>query len=231
MISNFKDEVKKLIGDTIDLFLKKKNSKRISKRVRRGRAASIASEFEERFAIFLENILPPEFSIFIDYPMSYRISNVKRTKTFYPDIALIKDHILVGIIELKIDLGWLRKDWTRKQKSDFKNLRDVKHVTYKAADRANKKNSAKLKIGNNLNRMVVLLTDENDHDRLEVFKEKENCFILCSGVHLNDPKITEKTKKQTIQSISSNKENRKNWSALSEYLDANFIPPDSERNL
>jgi len=48
----------------------------------------------------------------VDHPISYRPANQGRAKISYPDVAIVRDSsLLVGIIELKVDLGYTKREW------------------------------------------------------------------------------------------------------------------------
>lgn len=224
-MGNVEKELMNLLQDIVELFQSRKRAKKISKRIQRGRAQSIASEFEDRFARFLEMVLPEKYSILVDYPLSYEIDGRKRRKTSYPDIAIVRDgQMLEGIIELKIDLGYLRRDWIKESKAEFTYLQKAHKVKYKTDVGTDKAEQREFTVSRNFHRAIVVVTGKNDHGRLEVFRRQENCYVLSSNIHPNDYTIHYSNKGDFVRRIGSHKENRKDWKALAEFLNGCFRP-------
>lgn len=125
-------EVRNLLEEMVELFQERKKSKKISERSHRGRAISAANEFEGKIAVLLEKALPDKYSFLVDYPLSYNTEGGKGHKTCYPDVAIVKDSsVLVAIIDLKIDLGYLPPDWVNTSRVEFENLSKAERVGYK----------------------------------------------------------------------------------------------------
>ena len=204
MNRDIKLEIKYLLEDIIRLYQEKKENKKISQRIQRGRASSIANDFEERFAVFLEKVLPDKYSFLVDYPISYNITGRGRKKTSYPDISIVKDEsVLAGIIELKIDLGYLADDWVTKSKTEFDNLRKAAVIQYTAGIRTEKRRPKKtLIVPQTLCKAVVVLSDQNDHGRLNRFLTQDNCFILTRNIHPNDVPINDSVGKTVLERIT-----------------------------
>jgi len=72
-------------------------------RVQLGRSFKIADKFQFDLASRISNSLQAD-KIIVDYPTSC----TNRTQPLYPDIQLIKKGKLKAIVEIKIDLGFLR---------------------------------------------------------------------------------------------------------------------------
>ena len=196
-------EIQDLLKDIIQLYQEKKRNKKISERIHRGRAPSIASDFEERFAVLLERVLPAKYSFFVDYPISYKIADRSRKKTSYPDIAIIEDDsVLTGIVELKIDLGYLAKDWITKTKTEFDHLSKAGIVQYTGGTRTEKRIPRTLRVAPTLRRVVVVLSDQNHHGRLANFLRQDNCFILSHKIHPNDVPTNDSVEKAFLQNMT-----------------------------
>jgi hypothetical protein len=211
-------EFKIFTKKVVNLFQSRKKEKRINTRIKRGRAKDCSSEIEELVAIMISNILQDKYSILIDYPLSYKTK--KRTKTFYPDISIIEDSKLRGIIEVKIDLGYLDKEWIKNNQNIFKSIKISKKVTYNKNVGLLKKEIDELSIYKNLKRAVIVITGRNDHDNLEGFVNKQkNCFILMPKHHPNDSIINKDNKNKLIREISSDD---KQWNKMIQYFKQNY---------
>ena len=150
-------------------------------RVYRGRAVSISSSFETKMAHALLHFLPDNnFVILIDTPLSYHIRNVKRKKTLYPDLMIVRrvneaKSELVGIIELKIDLGWLADGWATKRRRLWRELATVRELSIKE----NPLVKGKLERKESIPVFTVVLTQQNDHGRWKKF-ERQHAGAVCS---------------------------------------------------
>lgn len=159
----------------VDVFQRKKASKRISERIIRGRASASASEFEEELARLIEKHTPHDILIFVDSPISYRPADAKRAKTIYPDIALFRGNILFCILEAKIDLGYLDSSWAESRKQTFRQLKDVGKVSI---------GSQTFSVSERLCSAGVVLSGRNHSERLPSFRQDvENAVVLLSKDH------------------------------------------------
>jgi len=216
-------EVKALIAEMIDAAQRNKVKKSISERIVRGRAPSLSYEFEEGFARLLAVALPQRYKILIDYPMSYEVEGKGRKKTSYPDIAIVRDSkVLTGIIELKIDLGYLREGWVESSASSLSDLRNATEVTFKTDVGRTAGEKVKVTVDPDLQRAIVLLTGINDHGRLPGFVVQPNCFVLSSNVHPNGPEITESNRAQFLDKIHSDVTNQETWRKFARFLISHF---------
>jgi hypothetical protein len=216
------DEIRKLLKDIMQLFQEKKKSKKIDRQIKRGRAHSVANEFEDRFARLLRRLLPRDYFFMVDYPITYKNPRMRRAKTLYPDIAIVKNGSLVGIFDLKIDLGYLSPDWVRKSGAEFRKLRRADYVCYNTEVGTNQGTVCELKVDPSLCRAIVLLTAKNDHGRSVAFRRQENCFILSANVHLNDSAINETNQRRFLRCIFNDSENQENWRRFADFLDQHF---------
>ena len=218
-----KEKIEQLITHVIDLNQANKDHKKIGKRLFRGRAASISNEFENMFASLLDDLLPDKYLIFIDYPISYQIQSQQRKKTSYPDIAIIEeDKILSGIIELKIDLGYLSQDWLQRTTQEVKQLRRATHLSYNTNIGTDGSESRKLDIKPSLPRAIVVLTGKNDHGKHNAFFNQSNCFVLSKDIHPNDKKINQTNRKEILKKIFNNEDNKNSWRGFAYFLNEHF---------
>lgn len=122
--------------------------------------------------------------ILVDTGISYDGSGMR---PLYPDIILIKNDTLIAIIEVKIDLGWLKIDefGIRKNKNgrytfvssqnNFRKRYD-KFLTskigryHKKVDEDNE-DKIEFSIPRSVKKYFILVTTENDHGRYKEFKK------------------------------------------------------------
>jgi hypothetical protein len=234
--SEIVDEIKGLLKQIIYWNLEIKKNKKINDRVLRGRSSSISNFFEDKFATMLGNILPSNYNIFVDYPISYKISQGDRSKTSYPDIMIVKDYntesnvsngLLAAIIELKIDLGWLNEDLFKTKLEQFNTLRSVNKVSFNLDVGTMHRNIKTLSVKDDFPLAVVLLTRQNHSERFPDFKknvEKENshCYVLSSEFHPRGYKIDESNKDDYLNKIYKDEENIENWKGLGDFFNNNF---------
>lgn len=208
---------KDFVSSTVNIFADKKAKKEIGKdhRIWRGRAPSASPELEELLSLVVADEIPKDFSLLVDYPLSYKVSG-KRAKTIYPDITVIKHVTIVGIIEFKIDLGYLPKDWSEKSLAIFGELKEAKNIKYKKHVGTPKAEESSLSVSDALKRCVVVLTKANDHNRIADFQKSNNCFILCGGEHPNSHDLSMETIKQSIMNSKNDCEK------FVTYLKSNF---------
>lgn len=222
---NYEEHIKDLVKESVELFQQKKRAKQISNRVHRGRASSVADLFEEKFAEFLERITPVTYSFFVDQAFSYRINTKERAKTFYPDIAVVKENTdLVGIIELKIDIGYLSSEWASKSKAKFDAVCQSGEVTYIQISDDYIKSKIELRVADNIIRSVVLLSGTYNHGRLNDFRKQTGCIILCSERHHHPNDLIPKDTNITdyLEGIYSDRDGREEWRRLAEFIHDNF---------
>ena len=192
-----------LVSGMVGEYQENKNG-HVDGRVYRGRSVSISSSFESRMAHAIITILPDNFVILIDTPLSYHVRNAKRKKTLYPDLMLIKvsetNSELMGIIELKIDLGWLADGWAAKRRRLWRELSTVNNFTIKE----NPLVKGKITRNKSLPVFTVVLTEQNDHGRWGKFERAHSKAVSSlldkTYPHPNDPKCPapEKIKKSLL---------------------------------
>lgn len=200
-----------------------KGNMKIGNRSLRGRTISISDKFEEEFALFLEEILPTKYSFLIDFPLSYHVNGRTRKKTTYPDIAIVENaSVLAGVLELKIDLGFLRKGWAKDWNRNLAELSAAKEVSYRTSPRTGKKGKVRMSVLPDLPRAIVLLTANNDHKRLGLLTQKCKCHILSMHIHPRSRSITELNLKSKLQKICSDSDNCAHWQDLATYLGTHY---------
>lgn len=223
-IEEFHNEVAGIIRNMANVYIRKKLANDIYGRAKRGRLASAASDFQDAFASFLVKLLPADYQIFVDYPISYIISNMSKARTFYPDILLIKDEIIVGIFELKIDLSNAPPDWLDRKKKEFDRITTAGTVSYSSFSRENNRETMELKVSPNVREAFIVLSTFNDHGKLAKLKDSSNLFVLTGEWHPNNPALYPEDVESIIRAVSSDPENLNEWHRLKGFLSCNFGP-------
>lgn len=207
------------VRKAVNIFFDKKKRKHISRCIKRGRAANSSAELEDLLAKAVANAIPKEYHILIDYPMSYKPSPRKRTKTIFPDIAIVKYNTLKGIIEFKNDLGYLHESWSKRSKALFEEFRQSKHA--KCKDDVGSPGSKEiLMIRKGLKRCVVVLTDRNDHGIMPKFRKDNKYFVLTTGrYHPNSHKVPIEDVDIIIKDLALDSSG---WDKFMKYLSRNY---------
>lgn len=214
--NKFNDEIYKLIYDMINLFEEKQRAKCISERAQRGRISPAGNDFEDRFAKSLMTVLPTEYRILVDYPLTYRPENSGRAITVYPDIIVVHGDIIKCILELKIDLGYAKDKWLIEKQNKFNDFRKLEKVSYLLSNGNKRKQKQELKVTNNTEIAFVILSAENDHGKVAHISGDMNCFILLSNFHPNNPNLNCNKKITMIRGEDNS--NQIGWGNLKKFL-------------
>lgn len=179
-MSAFENDVVELVHNMLHVFNRKREHKCISNRICRGRAPSSGPEFEEELAKLVEKHTPDDVNLLIDFPLSFRPYSAAKTRRIYPDIAVVRQSCLIGILEAKIDLGYVPSDWLKTQKQKLDELALVGKVTTKGQEYDVLR---QLKIAN------VVLSAHNHTEQL--LEGSDSVFVLLSTKHShpNDGRI------------------------------------------
>ncbi|MDP2682421.1 MAG: hypothetical protein Q8P28_06400 [Deltaproteobacteria bacterium] len=213
---------KEFVKKAVRIFTQKKKEKGILKnRVFRGRAATSSSDLENLFAVAIAESIPKQYSILVDYPLSIKKGSM-RALTLYPDISIVKGNVLKGVIEFKIDLGYLKKEWINQHKTSIKQLENASILKYKKNVGTIKAKKDCLKISKKLASCVVVLSSENSHNRLDKFKTELKPYILFkrdnddNGVHPNSSKM------ESNEIIKKILKGKTDWPEFINYLEVNY---------
>lgn len=94
--------------------------------------------------------------------MSYKIPTDSRAKIFYPDVAIVKNDenkkVLVGILEAKIDPGWLKSEWAQKRTELLEKLQDKNTML--------SINGHQISVAEKLVRATIVLSGRNHSEHL-----------------------------------------------------------------
>lgn len=160
----------------------KKEYKREKNNVILGRKFQLGSIFQYELA--KELFQKTDYTALVDYPISFKYRG--KNKTLYPDILILKGGKLKGVIEVKIDLGYLKIDHfgieynkkTKKYKykisknkfrKNYANLLSSDKFSYKYKQN-DKKERRFVNIPRNTVKIMIIVTKHNDHNRYDYFK-------------------------------------------------------------
>ena len=223
-IEKFHNEMAGIIRNMANVYLQKQFANNLYGRAKRGRLVSAASDFQDALALFLVKLLPVDYQIFVDYPISYSVSSNTKARTFYPDILLVKEDTIEGIFELKIDLGYAPPDWLAKKKKEFDRINRAGIVSYISMTRENNRETKELYVSPNVIEAFVVFSAFNDHGKLAKLKGSSKLFVLTGEWHPNNPALSSEDIESIIGAVSSDPENLKEWRRLMEFLSSNFGP-------
>ncbi|KKS70128.1 MAG: hypothetical protein UV40_C0004G0001 [Parcubacteria group bacterium GW2011_GWA1_42_7] len=143
------------ILNIIKLYQKARETGSDNKKIRRGRSHPISANSEDLFALFLIDKINCDF-IYVDQP----ISIVGRRGQIYPDIVIVKDGIITSFCDLKMDLGWKRRELFSFCKTKKNKLSQIRGKQCKIRDGLTKKDKI-FTISSKLSFNVVILSDQN----------------------------------------------------------------------
>lgn len=194
-----KDE---LICRAVRIFESKKENKEIvCNKVFRGRSAS-SSDIEDLLGEFIANIVHEQHILLVDYPLSFKIPcqtidkktkrqvSTSKSRRICPDISIINSGKLIGIIEIKIDLGFLGNDWIESNNEKIDIVRNCTSISYKS----NNGSQNKITVCDQCKYCIVVISSANSRDKEKELKKVYDCFVLFGDKHPNDPTKTEQEK-------------------------------------
>jgi hypothetical protein len=162
--------------------------------IHRGRSHSIASITEDLVAAFIAFNLTKKYTIYIDQPITIHAIN----KTVYPDIAICQDGEIMNIIDVKMDLGWIRNGLESICKENNMFLKSIRNKDGNIKDGINKIRKSVI-ISRNLKYYMLIvsgcnITIRNLEEQIEKAKKYEPdvlCYVLSGGEHPNAYNITD----------------------------------------
>lgn len=195
---------KEFLLKVIDLYHQARKPLFFNKKIKRGRSHSIASAVEDLFASYLVRRVECDL-IYVDQAISIEGHKVQ----IYPDIVIIKNNKITAFCDVKMDLGWKRKELYNFCKRHASFLGKINGKKAKIRDGLSKKDNF-YNFDKNVRLNVVIITDQNisksvlkDHiTKIEPFKHAVRVFILTSGEHPNTYGISAN---KLLQKISVNK--------------------------
>lgn len=200
----------------VAIFQEAKRKKSIAPpRVMRGRAGSCSSDCEDLLALGISEMIPEKYSLLVDYPLTIRNQTQARAETIYPDIAILCENRLVGVVEIKNDLGYMSEDWAKKSQENLRKLQSAESISYRKNVNVNMREpQASIVADKNVAQAVIVISGENAHGRMGALQGQHTCFILMPHYHPNHPEAA-KDIQEIIQDSTG-------WSALEKYMAAHY---------
>lgn len=161
-------------------------------------------------AKLIEKHATAPIKILVDYPISYKLEDIPRAKTIYPDITLVRENTILAIIEAKIDLGFLKDDWASNRGDTLEALKSSGEITI---DRT------AVSVAKTFSSCCVVLTAQNNRGRLAGFLEQPInpiVLILEDHLHPNDDNVL--SDDGYFSRVTACSENHKQWAALENFL-------------
>jgi len=157
-----------------------------------GRNISLGSKFQNILAQNLFN--DSSYKVLVDYPICYKgkyNSGKKGKKNLYPDILILdKENMLKALIELKIDLGFLSKDFENNIRKTINAYRKNREMSYKKFVGFADSSDIHIEVPKRFIKIFIIVTKINHTDRVEPFKKTVKHFgfrplILLEKYHPN----------------------------------------------
>ena len=175
----------------------------LGKKIFRGRIKAKSSLFEDKFAEFIFDIMDENVEVFIDQSISIKPDSDKKAKTYYPDILIVKETNILAIIELKIDLGFYKKDVLTKYKDMISDLKKYP-ITSK---------NQKLFVSPELSFALVVLTSANSHNVINDMNKDDLYILMNYKIHPNAEILEEE------KYITEATSNRNQWGSLYKFCE------------
>jgi len=171
----------------------------------RGESRSIASEAEDRFAYYLIERLKIIDHIFINQTLTSLLNG--REERINPDLVICRGDEIRMLIDLKMDLGYQRKEFSdsmKKIEKLVKKLRGQKFSLWKKVGYVRERLEKTLSI--NAKYVFVVISDKNidskQFESIEMLASKFNnteLFVLLRGIHLNDRSFQGRSQKYVMR--------------------------------
>lgn len=165
-----------------------------SKKIKRGTKHTISSFTEDLFAKYIDGKIQDNYEIWIDPQISIdslKNESGKRALQFRPDICIydIRTNQIKSIFDIKMDLGYKRKEFVEQVDKKIKQLKKIINHEGKCSLLPEKQ----FKFKNNLYWNYIIVSPGNiPGDQLSSVKnffkinKQANLFILLKAGHLND---------------------------------------------
>lgn len=201
-------KVKYAMSKLIKEYIKQKSQKlRNKNNVFLGRNISMGSTFQYIFAkeLFLNSF----YKVLVDYPLCYPgkyRSGKKGKKNLYSDIVVMnKKNVLKAIIELKVDLGFLRENYKGNLKRMIEAFKRNKKMKYNKLVGFSGSEEEYIQIPKNFIKIFIIGTKINHTDRIKHFKRTVKSLgfrplILLDNIHPN-PLLNTKNFEEEIEKL------------------------------
>ena len=129
----FKMEPREFIRKIIELYREARKPRFYHPSVKRGVSRKISSLTEDLFSYFLAVNLTEDYDFFTDQNITFS----EGKKILRPDTIIAQNHVIMNIIDIKMDLGWkrntfsnncrLKNEFIKRVKGDFGNVQILNH--------------------------------------------------------------------------------------------------------
>lgn len=170
-------------------------------RIRRGENRSVASEIEDLLAFYLAENLTKIDEIWVNQPLSISVSGGNRMRV-KPDLTIIRSDIIRGFVELKMDVGYARKDVGDSFAKTRNRIRKIrgKNASFKNGKSAEGAKS-EIRISSDVDCIFVIVSGKNasraEYEAVEMAasKHKVPLHTLLRDIHPNNPILKDKKNK------------------------------------
>jgi hypothetical protein len=153
------------------------------KKINRGRSRSVSAIAEDLFAEFLVKNDKSIEKIFVD--QAIRLDSAK--VTIYPDIAVVKNGEIVAFMDLKMDMGWKRKELVNLCNKHAQTIKDSKGTACRLKD-GQTKDVQEFKISKKVSYSIVIVSRRNSgnllgtlRDEVKKLNNSVHTFLLCNS--------------------------------------------------
>ena len=158
-------------------------------RVRRGRAASVASALEELVAYWLAVNLPRDTNIWVDQPV--RVAGINRI-AWYFDVAVVRNDTIKAILDIKADIGWMRDEFIDICRRHRKRVQRIRGRLGEIRDRL-RGGHRTVRVSKRCCHHIVIISGENISAkqregalrRAKLCEPELHVYVLSEGVHPN----------------------------------------------
>jgi len=190
---NLKMSPKEFMFKVIELYVKARSPAFYHPKIKRGRSHAISGLVEDLLAAFLAFNLTGDYDLYVDQPIILGNSEIS---SVYPDITLVKGDSIVNLIDVKMDLGWIRRGFIEFCEERDRLIDKIKGKEGKIKDGITKEQK-ELSFSENLEYHVVLVSELNISPK-QLEKNKNGVsglsnvkvYFLSGGIHPNTYNIS-----------------------------------------
>jgi len=187
-------------------------------RISRGVSRAIASQAEDLLAFYLIDQLAPDTTILVNQTITPATGQPRQR--IKPDLAIVKEGAIKAIVDLKMDLGWMRKEFLgywREWEQRIPQLRSREFRLHRKDGASNARES--LTFSSQARLFFVLVSDTNMKQaqlrEIEAKRRKKseysNLLILSSRMHPNDPSTFGMSVEEVLDRIRINDKEFERW--------------------
>lgn len=184
----------------------------------RGVSHSISGKSEDLFALFIaEKLNDNSLEFIVDKTMTYKMHG-ERSIQFRPDLAIVKNGVLLHSIDLKMDMGYKRRYFeTPEFKKEEKKFTTFRNQTFETVSYNLNNKKTELKVSANIQSQIVVVSEKNEgkiSNRTDMISAIDtmdwvNIFYLSGDIHPNNysdqkPTVNDNQFDKLLMSIKNN---------------------------